>query len=815
MLTLQHSIIGRMVVFFLRVCQHLQLVLMFEFDMCVKQIMGVGNCSDQATTDFSKHIDGQLMRVNALLVASTIVIGVIVGIGAYGQRYRHHPLTSFLFLGATTLFVPILSYVVSTVDSNLGVVTISSDAHIIPGWCSTRSHIYTVFVWASLVQIAGANTTTIVAGDDNKGRNITLPGTVLLVQAIWTSYIVVYYLGGGYYSTRQWSIKHMDLANGLPVLPLFSLLIAKLLLKYYAWYGASRSLAFGRNPHFIVGYMEQLKAKLTSEHSLPPLIVTGEDTTLVQKEPHGYSIKWLFNQADGTGIDNNNLVTTDKVWRLEDDIFPRYSTKQLKDICFSFALFKLLRCRFTRHTIAEFGFIKAHNLLSHVLLQDVDDERPLGMIAHELSFLHDYYYSSLPTSYSSSWLPILSISISLLTMGLSLLYLLLITVVILLYAFMGWPHHGQMQCFLNCHPSFQNEHEDFFYSSSNQIQYGNIFFDLAPVGLLAALVVLSEVREIACYICSNWTKVFLICSYVRHASSWQKSHWKKKMLSLVLRRKCKLLNHWVDKMNQCSVLALHPSTTPVPLLGRLIPLLHRKKVPRAVKAALLKPLRSPNWKNRSNGVASLCTRLQLQADNNPLSTSNGVKGVADTMLVAHIATSILEVRTSEPLRQADSANEIAATHLSRYCAYLVAYVPDLLPDNNEWCKSLYKGIKKKAKRALAASGNTGQASLSPEALVQALSAGSEEAHDLLKNGAELRKKLVELAGNEGEEVAWELLAEFWSEMILYAAPSDNVAAHAEAIARGGELITLLWALLTHLGFISRPEAAMPNTPGDV
>lgn len=42
-------------------------------------------------------------------------------------------------------------------------------------------------------------------------------------------------------------------------------------------------------------------------------------------------------------------------------------------------------------------------------------------------------------------------------------------------------------------------------------------------------------------------------------------------------------------------------------------------------------------------------------------------------------------------------------------------------------------------------------------------------------------------------------------MILYIAPSDNLDAHAEAIARGGELITLIWALLTHIGIVDRPD----------
>jgi hypothetical protein len=64
--------------------------------------------------------------------------------------------------------------------------------------------------------------------------------------------------------------------------------------------------------------------------------------------------------------------------------------------------------------------------------------------------------------------------------------------------------------------------------------------------------------------------------------------------------------------------------------------------------------------------------------------------------------------------------------------------------------------------------------------------------------------LAELVLQGGDDTAWKLLAEFWSEMILYVAPSDNLNGHKEAIARGGELITLLWVLLFHAGIVSKP-----------
>jgi len=131
----------------------------------------------------------------------------------------------------------------------------------------------------------------------------------------------------------------------------------------------------------------------------------------------------------------------------------------------------------------------------------------------------------------------------------------------------------------------------------------------------------------------------------------------------------------------------------------------------------------------------------------------------------------------------------------------MAWSPDLLPDHEEWSTRLYEMVKNDAKRALSECSCT---AVGPEAeyeqVIQLLSVNSR--HEVIKKGVVLGKQLVELM--EGQETAWMVLAEFWSEMILYIAPSDNVRGHLEAIARGGELITLLWALLSHVGIVSRP-----------
>ncbi|EMS56771.1 hypothetical protein TRIUR3_22700 [Triticum urartu] len=765
--------------------------------------MGVGyltvqKCNSDESEIFAKHITGAMFRVNALLLVNAILMGVMVVIGAYG-RYRSHPLTRYIFLGATALFIPIISYVLSDIGNQNGLILFADGEKIIGRLCNSSFHMNLVLIWTGLVQMVGISTTLVVVSDPREGRNIG-PSGVLLVQAMWTSYLMFYNIGLKYHVPYEdlyiasdiininieWSLVYVFSLASLVIIPPFALTFAKLFFKCFAWYKARKSLAIGCNPRLIVGYMEQLQHDpdiMTNDYRdiPPPLIVMGEDTISVDKQPHGYSFSLMPNRG--------GLVTLDKVWQL-DDMHDLKLTSHLKDVCLSFALSKLLRCRFARYTNDEIGFTKASSFLQHLLLDDTDDGRVLRVTEYELSFLHDFYYSSLAISYSKSWMPILSMLISLSAIGYCLVVIVYVQNNSLIY--MEGRKLPLISCFYQCKGEKKGNMIEI-----NHGRFGNAIFDIVPVVVLMALVVLAETREIASYICSNLTKVVLVCRYINHAS-WQQSpifYIMKKCIRHVLQCRCKMLNHLEDKMNQCSILVLHPRKNPMGLLRRLKPG-QKVKVPRAVKAAILTALRSYERSRHNNRMPSLCTRPQLKTGDNLLWMVDGTKGIANTILVCHIATSILELRSAGSC-QTLSDHKIAAIHLSRYCAYLVAHSPELLPDDDEWCKSLYKTVKKKAEHILARVSTT---EVEYQQLVELVSASQN--HEVLKDGAKLGQQLAEL--NQGEaNTAWELLAGFWSEMMLYIAPSDNIDGHSEAIARGGELITLLWALLAHLGIFSR------------
>jgi hypothetical protein len=600
-------------------------------------------------------------------------------------------------------------------------------------------------------------------------------------------------------------------------------------LKYYAFLKARKSFALGRNPRLIVGYMQQLRegsdqhgeSTVAGEVDVnmppPPLVVMGEDEWQVEKQPHGYMFKRNLE-----GVQDRGLVTIDRVWQL-DIMFLKPMQQRLKDICLSFALFKLLRCRFARYKVTDFISMGMINFLRNVLIKEGEHERAFMMIADELSFLHDYYDSPLPIFYSNSWLTIFSMVISVLSIG----WCTHFAMGGIYGLFQRGPRNalfGSVYCSYICHRGP-------FISEMRGESFGSMPLELALVVLLLLLVVVAEARDIASHICSSWTKVILTCRCV-HRASLQLSPMVPKRVACLLQCRCnRLMRHWNDKMGQNSLLLLHPRHFFHQLVfpGYLRSLLDRKrnnvKVPTEVKVCIMDALRRTTRRSNRAGLSKGITSLRQSQIGESLLWSCNSKGTSDTILVWHIATAILEVMhphhqddhhpPPRPTRQGghgpvstSDENKTAATHLSRYCAYLVEFCPELLPDDDSWSKGLYKDVKKEAKRALAAARGTMVSSLPPEVgyrrLIELL--GARQNHKVLKDAAKLAEQLGELTTG-GEEMVWELLAGFWSEMVLYLAPSDNMKGHMEAIDRGGELITLLWAMLTHLGIVDRPESA--------
>lgn len=166
--------------------------------------------SPEGYDSFREYVRWKLWRVDALLMVSVLIGGVLVGVGAYAPRLRYHALTRFLFHGATALFMPIISYVVSATNDQSSISFTFNDKLTITADCIMPLHAFDVLKLTLLVLIVGVTITPVVAADARElGRNIA-PPVVLLVQAIWTCYLVIYTMGtalGEEQEFRLWYLR--------------------------------------------------------------------------------------------------------------------------------------------------------------------------------------------------------------------------------------------------------------------------------------------------------------------------------------------------------------------------------------------------------------------------------------------------------------------------------------------------------------------------------------------------------------------------------------------------------------------------------
>ncbi|GKV49197.1 hypothetical protein SLEP1_g55960 [Rubroshorea leprosula] len=109
----------------------------------------------------------------------------------------------------------------------------------------------------------------------------------------------------------------------------------------------------------------------------------------------------------------------------------------------------------------------------------------------------------------------------------------------------------------------------------------------------------------------------------------------------------------------------------------------------------------------------------------------------------HLATSLCEIATKEKSTLKTKEDFTVATKLSDYCAYLVAFAPRLI---------FYEAIV-------------------------------------------------------AESIFDEVLADFWAELMLFLAPTGDPRAHAEYLAKGGQFVTHLWALLSHASILPQSSTS--------
>ncbi|CAN4109191.1 unnamed protein product [Withania somnifera] len=116
---------------------------------------------------------------------------------------------------------------------------------------------------------------------------------------------------------------------------------------------------------------------------------------------------------------------------------------------------------------------------------------------------------------------------------------------------------------------------------------------------------------------------------------------------------------------------------------------------------------------------------------------------------------------------------------------------------------VYKGKKEKQKNCTKREPSREEkhrrackAILQVNAVVKPVQVKGDRSKSALFDGRRLAKELEELGHGIDK---WELLSKVWVEMLSHAAINCNANDHCQQLSKGGQLVTLVWLLMTHFG----------------
>ncbi|KAK3434057.1 hypothetical protein EUGRSUZ_L00328 [Eucalyptus grandis] len=464
----------------------------------------------------------------------------------------------------------------------------------------------------------------------------------------------------------------------------------------------------------------------------------------------------------------DRVVTIEKVWKCQGWLLRSGGgdkDSKLKDICLSFSLYKLLRLEFSDYSLPKQAHEKAWKLIRYLYAEGNGYERAFRVVELELSFLFDSFYTSYPTIFKPLGWRLKVVELLLLVIG--------VPVTIGL-----------------CFPRYDSNRPQ------DEVQLattGGLSIDFLVTVLI--LLIFAWVELVQCFFMaiSDWAKVALLCKYVR-TNSWHENRRLEKLIRLICRTQ--LPKPWERKLQQYSLLESYDYTPPRWLYNRITYLFIDRirdgqaqsspaELSAEVKKAVFRSLMSnPEAEALKNGVSSLI-RNEVEHE---LAWACRLDTQTQVIIVWHIATSMLEHR----VRISDS-NFIVATSLSKYLAYLVTFYPKLLFDQPYDSEYIFNVIVMEARRLLKDCKTIGERINK----LNRIHKTTNVTNKVIIQGARLGQQLLDVE-NEPNFI-WKVLAEFWAELMVYVAPSNNAIAHAQHLARGGEFVTHLWALVSHAG----------------
>uniref|UniRef100_A0A0E0JYS2 DUF4220 domain-containing protein n=1 Tax=Oryza punctata TaxID=4537 RepID=A0A0E0JYS2_ORYPU len=704
---------------------------------------------------------GLLARIELLVLFCSAILALLVFLGS-SRRRSSSATVRLVVWGAFTVSYPVAAYTIGLMQSS-------------------PFHHELFVVWSCFFLFVLASSDSITA---YTLADIKSPATVLLnrgLQVIYVSVLLHYY---SFVLSRKLKIY-------LFIVWLVSL--GKIALSALGYRLALRSDRLETDNKIVADYMTYEHDLSQQGHSAgDPVtmegykyIVRGEETDVMEPTAPDY-VKKI--KVDGARA----LVTVECVWQCKgrllmcsSDADPGAAAR--RDLCLSFALFKLLRRRCSNYPLAESGQPKTRDfVLKGLLLQGKDyderrrrDGRAFRVIEVELGFLYDLFYTRYPfiCHAAVSTAPHLAMCTLVVTIGVLTLF---------------------SHSLRHYHPTHHRS-----------IEVNGVNLDIVLTMSIIALVIVLEAYQFIAVLFSDWQKVKMLCRYVLRPS-WQGNPF----LEAVLRVLCYCGSgmYWKKTMSQYSIVRhASPGHAVKDWLSRvtrrwLDRLMFNSgktrsvKVSAAVESALASALRDCD-----DGVLGDGGRAALRQHGLDWAWGGETwRTCAHAILIWHIATCLCDMQATRPRARKAAGGEddhrAVATSLSRYCAYLVSSAPELLPEHHCTTRTIAEAVLLELRCCLR--GCASDKEVLDKLKMAATETTSSPESRIHVHGAMLWTELMMIPD---QEMMWKLLAKVWAELMLFVTPADNATAHVQHLTMGGELITHLWALLTHAGIVDRPS----------
>ncbi|XP_020162771.1 uncharacterized protein [Aegilops tauschii subsp. strangulata] len=699
------------------------------------------------------------LQINVLAMLSAVLISIQVVLGSRRRRSGNKIIVNLVRVAYTVSF-PVFVYTIGLVQSVEAPKQLDSQL------------LWAVGLLLLLGSVDGMSAFSRQEVEDSKG---------VQAQHIIQTVLVLWLL-----------VSRSDVSEDGVILLLYFVLcwvysILRVAQRMKALRKASSMHGLVRSAKVVADYMQDVYASGSGDRIHSPMdmakckyLVLGEekDSRPPSKAP------CYLSEVGGKG----KLVTFDMIWNSKDKLLlsPTPDDDQkpvpLKDTCLSFALFKLLSRRFCPGLpIAEEGDQEA---LKFVL---AEGKHAFRLVEVELSFLYDFFYTKYPALFPAA----LALRIIRFVVLVGLFKVLLLDFpldAIIMYTDLSLPA--------------ELLEEATGYSSSHAAVF-ILFNNVLVVFMILSIDILQDFATGY----SNWAIVHYVCDYVymrrRTDGDGGKGWWmmvkrcwnrgfgiRRVLIKWVAARRAKKSAHWWDnKLGQHSLLNSCGYTAQEKAGSEKDVTLSDE-----IKDEVLSSLKKSDGLLSVDSSRDLRNKL-LQLHWAPFDLLKSTRMV----LVWHIATTICA--NQEQDQGTDNSDRRVATTLSSYCAYLLAFIPDMLPDHSYTATQILDAVILDARKRLGTAKTLSGRCKMMLRLGKTHNCNMEQDMSILILGASLADKLL----SENERPPWKLLAGFWADMVLFLAPSDKADVHADHLAAGGEFMTHLWALLTHAGIVHRPD----------